>query len=79
MTGTAKTEADEFFDIYKLEVVEIPTNMKMIRNDYEDEIYRTLDEKYNAIIKLIESCREKNNPVWLELYQLKNQRKFQDS
>ena len=42
MTGTAKTEADEFFDIYKLEVVEIPTNMKMIRDDQEDEIYRTL-------------------------------------
>ena len=62
MTGTAKTEADEFFDIYKLEVVEIPTNMKMIRNDYEDEIYRTLNEKYNAIIKLIESCREKQQP-----------------
>ena len=50
MTGTAKTEADEFFDIYKLEVVEIPTNMKMIRDDQEDEIYRTLNEKYNAII-----------------------------
>jgi preprotein translocase subunit SecA len=62
MTGTAKTEADEFFDIYKLEVVEIPTNMNMIRNDYEDEIYRTLNEKYNAIIKLIESCREKQQP-----------------
>ena len=62
MTGTAKTEADEFFDIYKLEVVEIPTNMKMVRNDYEDEIYRTLNEKYNAIIKLIESCREKKQP-----------------
>ena len=42
MTGTAKTEADEFFDIYKLEVIEIPTNMKMIRDDQEDEIYRTL-------------------------------------
>ena len=62
MTGTAKTEADEFFDIYKLEVVEIPTNMKMVRNDYEDEIYRTLNEKYNAIIKLIKSCREKKQP-----------------
>ena len=62
MTGTAKTEADEFFDIYKLEVVEIPTNMNMIRNDYEDEIYRTLNEKYNAIIKLIQSCREKQQP-----------------
>ena len=62
MTGTAKTEADEFFDIYKLEVVEIPTNMKMIRNDHEDEIYRTLDEKYNAITKLVENCRNKQQP-----------------
>ena len=47
MTGTAKTEADEFYDIYKLEVVEVPTNMKMIRDDQED-IYRTLNEKYNV-------------------------------
>jgi len=45
MTGTAKTEADEFFDIYKLEVVEIPTNMSMIRKDHEDEIYRTSKKK----------------------------------
>ena len=52
MTGTAKTEADEFYDIYKLEVVEIPTNMKMIRDDQEDAIYRTLNEKYNAITSL---------------------------
>ena len=62
MTGTAKTEADEFFDIYKLEVVEIPTNKKMIRIDSEDEIYRTLNEKYNAIIGLIEECRKKQQP-----------------
>ncbi len=62
MTGTAKTEADEFFDIYKLEVVEIPTNKKMIRIDSEDEIYRTLNEKYNAIISLIEECRKKKQP-----------------
>ncbi len=62
MTGTAKTEADEFFDIYKLEVVEIPTNKNMIRDDQEDEIYRTLDEKYNAIIKLVEGCKKKNQP-----------------
>ena len=62
MTGTAKTEADEFFDIYKLEVIEIPPNKPMVRKDEEDEIYRTLDEKYTAIIKLIENCRKKNQP-----------------
>ena len=62
MTGTAKTEADEFFDIYKLEVIEIPPNKPMVRQDEEDEIYRTLDEKYTAIIKLIENCRKKNQP-----------------
>jgi len=62
MTGTAKTEADEFFDIYKLEVIEIPTNKDMIRKDNEDEIYRTLNEKYNAIINLIEECRKNHQP-----------------
>ena len=62
MTGTAKTEADEFFDIYKLEVVEIPTNMSMIRKDHEDEIYRTLKEKYEAIVELILNCQKKKQP-----------------
>ncbi len=62
MTGTAKTEADEFFDIYKLEVVEVPTNKNMIRVDHEDEIYRTLNEKYDAIVHLIEECINKNQP-----------------
>ena len=62
MTGTAKTEADEFFDIYKLDVVEIPPNKQMVRNDQEDEIYRTLDEKYRAIVELVENCRKKNQP-----------------
>ena len=62
MTGTAKTEADEFFDIYKLEVVEVPTNKSMIRVDNEDEIYRTLDEKYQAIVNLTKECIEKNQP-----------------
>ena len=62
MTGTAKTEADEFFDIYKLEVVEIPTNMSMIRKDHEDEIYRTLIEKYEAIVELILNCQKKKQP-----------------
>ena len=50
IVGTAKTEADEFFDIYKLEVVEVPTNRSMVRTDHEDEIYGTLDEKYSAIV-----------------------------
>jgi len=62
MTGTAKTEADEFFDIYKLEVVEIPTNMSMIRKDHEDEIYRTLKEKYEAIVELVLNCQKKKQP-----------------
>ena len=62
MTGTAKTEADEFFDIYKLEVVEVPTNKNMIRVDHEDEIYRTLNEKYDAIVNLVEECINKNQP-----------------
>ncbi len=64
MTGTAKTEADEFFDIYKLEVVEIPTNMSMIRTDHEDEIYRTLKEKYEAIVELILNCQKKKTTMF---------------
>ena len=63
MTGTTKTEADEFFDIYKLEVVEIPTNMKMIRDDQRDEIYRALGEKYNAIISLVSTAIGEINPA----------------
>ena len=50
MTGTAATEADEFAEIYKLEVVEIPTNMPVARIDEDDEVYRTVEEKYKAII-----------------------------
>ena len=57
MTGTALTEADEFFDIYKLEVLEVPTNMPLIRIDDDDEVYRTATEKYRAIITLIEDCK----------------------
>ena len=57
MTGTALTEADEFMDIYNLEVLEIPTNMPMVRIDDDDEVYRTAAEKYRAIITLIEDCK----------------------
>ena len=63
MTGTAMTEAEEFFDIYKLPVVSIPTNKKMLRKDFNDQIYRTEKEKYNAITNKILECRKKGQPV----------------
>ncbi len=62
MTGTASTEADEFADIYKLEVVEIPTNLPVMRID-DDEVYRTVQEKFNAIVKLIDDCKERGQPI----------------
>ena len=63
MTGTAMTEAEEFFDIYKLNVVSIPTNNKMVRKDYNDLIFRTEKEKYDAITKKIIECNKKGQPV----------------
>ncbi len=63
MTGTAETEETEFFEIYKLEVVVIPTNRPVIRDDAEDAIYRTKREKFNAIIEKIKELREKKQPV----------------
>ncbi|ALK08101.1 preprotein translocase subunit SecA [Blastochloris viridis] len=63
MTGTALTEADEFMDIYGLEVVEVPTNVKVARNDEDDEVYRTAAEKYAAIIELLKECKAKGQPV----------------
>jgi preprotein translocase subunit SecA len=63
MTGTAVTEADEFADIYNLEVLEIPTNMPMIRLDDDDEVYRTAVEKFRAILALIEDCKARGQPV----------------
>jgi len=63
MTGTAMTEAAEFADIYGLEVIEIPTNEVCIREDLDDEVYRTAGGKYVAIIDLIEECRKRSQPV----------------
>jgi preprotein translocase subunit SecA len=63
MTGTAVTEADEFQDIYNLEVLEVPTNMPMIRMDDDDEVYRTAAEKFRAILALIEDCKARGQPV----------------
>ena len=63
MTGTAATEADEFLDIYGLDVVEVPTNMPMIRDDEDDEVYRTAAEKYRAIINLIKEATRRGQPM----------------
>ncbi len=63
MTGTAMTEAGEFHDIYKLEVVEIPTNVNVARKDDDDEIYRTSAERDRAVIKLIKEAYERKQPV----------------
>ncbi|MPZ59520.1 MAG: preprotein translocase subunit SecA [Rhizobiales bacterium] len=63
MTGTALTEADEFLDIYNLDVLDVPTNMPLIRLDDDDEVYRTAIEKYRAIIALIEDCKTRGQPV----------------
>ncbi len=63
MTGTAMTEADEFEQIYKLQVVEIPTNVPVTRDDQDDEVYRSAAEKYEAVAKLIEECRTRGQPV----------------
>src|SRR5207245_4166011 len=63
MTGTAMTEADEFAEIYKLDVVDIPTNVPVNRTDQDDEVYRTAAEKYDAVVKLIMESREKRQPV----------------
>ena len=63
MTGTAMTEAGEFAEIYKLEVVDIPTNVPCVRKDNDDEVYRTAREKNDAIVGMIEECRKIGQPV----------------
>ena len=63
MTGTAMTESEEFFDIYKLNVVSIPTNKKMLRKDFNDKIFRTEKEKYNAIANKIIETNKKGQPI----------------
>ncbi len=63
MTGTAMTEAGEFSEIYKLDAIDMPTNVPCIRNDMDDEVYRTEAEKLLAIVAEIEECRERGQPV----------------
>lgn len=63
MTGTAMTEAGEFYDIYKLDVIEIPTNRPVVRNDMNDRVYRTKKEKYAAVIDEVEAMVKQGRPV----------------
>ena len=63
MTGTAMTEAGEFAEIYNLEVIDIPTNVQCVRDDMDDEVYRTAREKNDAIVRLVQQCQERNQPV----------------
>ena len=63
MTGTAVTEAAEFMDIYNLDVIEVPTNLPVCRTDYDDEVYRSVEEKYDAIINLVVDCHKRGQPV----------------
>src|SRR5260370_14529904 len=63
MTGTAMTESQEFSDIYKIEVIEIPTNEPCIRDDTDDEVYRTTREKYDATLQHVLECQQKKQPV----------------
>ena len=63
MTGTAMTEAAEFSQIYKLEAIEIPTNLPCVRIDHHDEVYRTAKEKFEAVLTLIEECQKRQQPM----------------
>ena len=63
MTGTAATEESEFREIYNLDVIEIPTNKPVIRQDHEDFVYTTMRGKYNAVIDQIVECHKKGQPV----------------
>ncbi len=63
MTGTAMTEAGEFLETYDLEVIEIPTNVPVVREDSDDEVYRTAKEKYQAILEQIRDCQERGQPI----------------
>src|SRR5215213_6701477 len=72
MTGTAETEAAEFASTYKLDVIVIPTHMPMVRTDFSDVIYRTLPEKWDAVIEEIKECHEKGQPTLVGTVSVEN-------
>ncbi|MEQ9607498.1 MAG: preprotein translocase subunit SecA, partial [Kiloniellaceae bacterium] len=63
MTGTAMTEAGEFLETYNLEVIEIPTNVQVVRKDWDDEVYRTAREKYDAVLEQVRECQQRGQPI----------------
>ncbi len=78
MTGTAATEADEFMDIYGLDVLEIPTNEPVARIDEDDEVYRTEGEKYDAIVNLIRECANRGQPILVGTTSIEKSEKLSD-
>ncbi len=78
MTGTAMTESEEFYDIYKLNVVSIPTNKKMLRKDFNDQIFRTEKEKYNAILNKIDECNSQGQPILVGTTSIEKSEKISD-
>eukprot|EP00752_Nemacystus_decipiens_P013246 g11735.t1 len=76
MTGTAMTEAGEFEEIYKLQVVEIPTNRPMQRKDYDDEVYRTSAERDNAVIEHIQAAHDRGQPVLVGTVSIEKSEQF---
>lgn len=76
MTGTAATEAEEFRDIYRLNVVKVPTNVPVKRIDIDDEIYGTEKEKYHAVLKFIEECHKRQQPVLVGTVSIENSEKL---
>ena len=78
MTGTALTEAEEFFNIYKLNVISIPTHKKMIRQDLNDQIYRTEKEKNFAILKKVQECNAKGQPILVGTTSIEKSEKISD-
>ncbi|WP_198642988.1 preprotein translocase subunit SecA [Wolbachia endosymbiont of Onchocerca volvulus] len=76
MTGTAATEAEEFRDIYKLNVVKIPTNVPVKRIDIDDEIYGTEKEKFNAVLKFVEECHKRLQPILVGTVSIENSEKL---
>jgi len=76
MTGTAETEAEEFQKIYSLEVLVIPTNQPMIRNDSPDVIYKTEKEKFRAVVKEIEDCQQRGQPTLVGTISIENSEKL---
>ena len=72
MTGTAETEAAEFHSTYKLDVIVIPTHMPMVRSDFSDMIYRTLPEKWDAVIEEIKDCHDRGQPTLVGTVSVEN-------